>query len=824
MSRVILETAAALLDQGFAVHWLHAKQKRPVGNDWQNAPFPTQKQLSDTYQNGYNLGLRLGEPSRLCNGMYLHVVDVDIRINELAEEAVSALRELLPVNPDNLPMVRSGSGGASFHLYFVSDKPFRSKLLITSDGKHRGADGKWHYDFEAELFGTGKQVVLPPSIHPSGKPYTWERPFDPFDMEFADAYTVSSDDLARLAVVEHTDYQYETVVPLDFKKGVMERLLDDLPVSDMHYDDWLRLGQALHHQLGGTEEGFQLWLAHTERSDKHDGKNATVRTMRMKWRSFGKYRGRPVTMATISQWAKDARIDAMADEFDDLEDIDDEQGNGDGDLYDGMFDTDSAGDTAGVSGDSSDEPDPFEPATDKPIRWRELLDMAETGAIKDTLPNIVLIIANDPRTKGVIRQNIFADKLVQAREPGRKKQGKDQTLPTLQLGGGIWKVRDTVNGDPWHDNKDIMIRWIIEAPVEQGGYGVKVSDRNLIGAITKVATQDSFHPVQEYLKALKWDGQMRVERLFIDYLKTPNNAYYRDVARLTLLAAVTRVFEPGHKFDSAPILEGLQGRRKSTFIRVLGKDWSAELDGDFSDDRAMMEKMQGAWLMEIPELSGFSKSEVNHVKAFMSRQEDRSRLAYDRRVTVSQRQCVFMGSTNDKKYLKDDTGGRRFWPIECTLGADEEIDTDKLEHNVDQLWAEAYQMYVTMRQERPFGTLPLYIADKGAATIASALQESRRIEGSADALRGMVEEWLNEPIHSGDIDNNQPTKRNKTCAMEVWIDCMGGDRKIFPHIQQNAINKVLRSLDGWKEVGQRRFGKQLGVQKAYVRIGSGEDV
>jgi len=818
----IQDAAQSLLGLGFSVHWLHKKQKRPVGKDWQNAPVPTAAQLSHSYESGFNLGVRLGEPSRVADNLYLHVIDADIRMSDQADEALAKLRELLPVNPDTLPMVRSGSGGASFHLYFVTTKPFRSKMLAHSDGKHRTADGVWHKDWELELYGTGKQVVLPPSIHPSGKPYVWERQFDAFEMEFEGAYTIDADDLTALAVIEQDSFQYESVPPLDFKPGRMESLLDDVPVSDLHYDDWLRLGQALHHQLGGTEEGFQLWLKHTQRSEKHDGKNSTVRTMRMKWRSFGKYRGRPVTMATISQWAQEARADAMAAEFEELEDLDDEVVGSDID-FDSLFDGDGSDSDGGDTDDSdSDTTSPAKPedAIDDgelpDIHWSKLLDKTEEGTIKGTLHNITLIVQNDPRTKGIIRKNVFAEKLVQFGKPGKRKK-KAVTLPTLQLVGEMWNMRDPINGDPWNDSRDALLRRMIEAPVIQGGYGLKVSDRDLASAIDITGSDNAFHPVRDYLKSLTWDGVPRMDRLFIDYVKTPDNAYYRSIARLTLVAGVTRVFEPGAKFDFAPILEGLQGRRKSTFIKVLGKHWSAELDGDFADDRSMIEKMLGNWVLEIPELSAFGKAEVNHIKAFMSRQEDRARLAYDRRVTIFQRQCIFMGSTNDKKYLKDETGGRRFWPVECTLGPDEEIDTDTLEQNVDQLWAEAYDEYRQMRIKQPFGTLPLYLRDTTAARIAAVLQESRRIENSTDSIKGIIVEYLDRPQQSGSIDDAGVTFRDKTCAMEIWVQCFGGEKKNFPYQNQMAINKVLRSLDRWEESGQKRFG-DLGVQKAYVRI------
>lgn len=817
--------AQSLLALGFSVHWLHKKQKRPMGNDWQNAPVPTAQQLAASYVSGANLGVRLGEPSRVADSLYLHVIDVDIRVADQAEDALAALREVLPVNPDTLPMVRSGSGGASFHLYFVSDKPFRSKMLAHSDGKHRSADGVWHFDFECELFGTGKQVVLPPSIHPSGKPYVWVRPFDAFEMEFEGAYTIDSDDLAKLAVIEHSDFQYESVPPLDFKAGRMESLLDDVPVSDLHYDDWLRLGQALHHQLGGTEEGFQLWLKHTERSDKHDGRTATVRTMRMKWRSFGKYRGRPVTMATISQWAQEARLEAMVDEFDDLEDVEDGEDStdtgtvgGNGDEFDGLFDSDgvSGSDDSGsvVSGDS-DESDPFTP--DITIKWQSLLDVSEEGGIKGTLPNMELIVANDPRVKGVMGYNEFTQETVQRAEPGVMVRRKKAAKPTRQLEGNSWKLEDPINGDFWTEDKDNSIRSVIESPKTQGGYGVKATDRDLKAAIDNVSRKNPFHPVREYLHRLTWDGTPRVERLFIDYLGAPDDSYHRTIARLMLVAAVTRVHEPGHKWDTAIILEGLQGKRKSTFISTLANGWFVELDGDITDTKQIVELMQGAWIVELNELGGLAKADVRHIKAFISRRSDKVRLAYAKRAAEYRRQSILIGSTNDDVYLKDNSGGRRFLPVRCAV---DQINTEKLAVELDQIWAEAYAIYAAMRKAQPRGQLPLYIADAEARETAETMQKSRTVDSSEEALAGRIEEWLNKPAHDGDIASSEHgVPINEVCLLQIWCECLKREESQYTAAWPALLGRAMRMVSGWKESSRRpRFGK-YGQQRAFIREG-----
>lgn len=164
---------------GFALHWLRPRSKRPIGKDWQSRPRASLDVLKHTYRDGYNVGVRLGEWSKTRDG-YLHVLDIDIRVDGVAEEAWSELESIFPgVDFDTFPSVISGSGGDARHVYFVTDSPFSSRKIAHSKDFFRDEKGTKHWEWEIELFGTGKQVAMPPSIHPdSGKPYRWEREFD----------------------------------------------------------------------------------------------------------------------------------------------------------------------------------------------------------------------------------------------------------------------------------------------------------------------------------------------------------------------------------------------------------------------------------------------------------------------------------------------------------------------------------------------------------------------------------------------------------------------------------------------------------------------
>lgn len=847
----VLAAIGPLREAGFALHWLHPRKKRPIGKEWSDAPVATLDTLRSTHARGNNLGVRLGEPSLLASGDYLHVLDFDIRVEDAAEEAWNAFAKLFPgVDPASLPCVASGSGGASRHLYFVTDRPFRSKLVATSDGKHRRFDKEankdvWSYDWEIELFGTGKQVVLPPSIHPNtGEPYRWEREFDFDALAFGDAPRIAAAQVEALGVTEHTTFAYESREPLTYKPGQMDRDLDAIEVSDLHYDDWIRLGQALHHQFGGSEEGFDLWVKHTKRSTKFTGDKQLREMRRIKWRSFGKYRGQPVTMATVRQWAAETRLQAYAEQFDDLEapsdddDSDDSASSGGessdfDDLPGGTstsdFGSDEDSDFDALLGDDDEDdglnddlaaldlsPEEKKIAAETANGWRSLLHInVDEGTLKGTLHNMRLIVENDVWTVGVPAYNEFTKEIVQRGVPGIKApKRKKAAKPVLQLTGPSWCLQDPVNGDFWTEDKDNAIRALLEAPETQGGYGIKVPDRDLRAAIDIAGRKNAFHPVREYLNTLTWDGVLRLERLFVDYLGAPDDAYHRHVARLTLIAAVTRVFEPGHKFDFMPILEGLQGKRKSTFISILAKSWFAELDGDFEDAKAMVEIMQGAWILETPELSGFARADVRHLKAFVSRRTDKVRLAYAKRAENYPRQCIFIGSTNDDRYLKDDTGGRRYWPVRCTV---EEIDTDRLTGEIDQIWAEALTGYREMRAAQPRGTLPLYLADEDARVIAARHQESARVESADDALAGRISMWLDKPVSTGDMDSDGSEPRMATCLQEIWVECLGGDLKTYNQQAAQTLGRAMRLVEGWTSWGLRYSHKTFGQQRLYFR-------
>jgi predicted P-loop ATPase len=322
----------------------------------------------------------------------------------------------------------------------------------------------------------------------------------------------------------------------------------------------------------------------------------------------------------------------------------------------------------------------------------------------------------------------------------------------------------------WTDQEDLLTTdWLQH-------HGILVSTDVTAQAVQAVAREQSFHPVREYLGGLKWDGSKRIDDWLVLYFGAEPSDYARAVGRRWLISAVARIYSPGCKADAVLILEGLQGLGKSSALRALAGPWFTDEIADFGSKDAAMQT-RGVWIIEIAELASMTRADVGRVKAFMSRNEDRFRPPYGRRLVASPRQCVFAGSANHSNYLRDETGGRRFWPIHCS-----QILLDELRRDRSQLWAEAVHEYRA--------NAPWWLDSKELTLVASEEQQAR-YEG--DPWDGPIQAFIQD--------------RDVVSMEELLETCLGKTKGTWSLLDKTRVGRSLKSM-GWEKF-RKREGSQL---------------
>lgn len=430
--------------------------------------------------------------------------------------------------------------------------------------------------------------------------------------------------------------------------------------------------------------------------------------------------------------------------------------------------------------------------------WKADLEYSKSGKLQCTIGNIILILENDPALRGHIVHDLFA--------------GYDGVV-----GGLPWNK----NATQWADTDDANLRVWLEKNYDITGKE-KIAD-----ALTAVLTRHSYHPIRDYLNGLTWDGTPRLERLIIDYIGAEDTELNRVMTRKHFTAAVTRVFKPGCKYDYCLVMTGPEGAGKSTLLNKMGGQWFND-SITTTEGKEGMDQLRRAWIIEMGELASIKRSDVESIKAYLSKRVDIYRAAYARRTAEHPRQCIFCGTTNEALFLKGDNGNRRFWiiAVDPTLRKytawQDAIDRDR-----DQLWAEAVHYYKQGEK--------LYLDDRleAQAKQRQAEYNDDHDDPLADMLLNFLDAKLPADWETYDLSRRRAwwrdpdplnadgtETRTRVSAVEFICERMGRDMadKEFKYLARK-ISNLIKALPNWEKVSTTKHCQNLyGIQRGYRRI------
>jgi len=426
--------------------------------------------------------------------------------------------------------------------------------------------------------------------------------------------------------------------------------------------------------------------------------------------------------------------------------------------------------------------------------WKTKLDVGKGGVLQSTINNVLLIMENDPYMKGRFAFNEFEHREVAIRAiPWRKVH----RLPA-----------------PLTDTDDAAIRYYLEKT-----YGISAAGK-IDDALKLLMAQNSFHPIKDYLDSCLWDGEPRLERLFVDYLGAEDTEYVRAVTRKAFVAAVARIYEPGIKFDYVLTLIGEEGKEKSTILQKMFGYWFSDSFAGVTGSAAF-EQLQGTWGMEIGELAGFKRADVEAVKHFISKCEDRYRVAYGRRLEYFPRTCVFFGTSNKSDFLISEHGNRRFWPVVIDHDTPALKPSKMTPETVRLLWAEAVEMYnsgETLFLDSTLETLAREVQaehlehDDRAGDIVDFINMLLPINWYSMGI-GERRDW----IHSDStIKAAGVIKRTEITAAEIWTELFQNAKRDMSIQNTRFIHRTLEMLKTVKRMQKRKNVPHYGKQVVYV--------
>lgn len=343
----------------------------------------------------------------------------------------------------------------------------------------------------------------------------------------------------------------------------------------------------------------------------------------------------------------------------------------------------------------------------------------------------------------------------------------------------------------WTDDDDAEARRYVEK--EYGIHSIKKCD----DALRIIFSENKYHPIKEIVDSIKWDGKKRISEFLIKWMKCEDTPYTREVSRLIFAGGIHRLYNPGCKFDDMPVLIGTkQGEGKSTFVRWLALDDKFFTEVTEFDNQRGAEALEGAWICEVSELLAMTKSkEVEAVKSFLTRLDDRRRNPYDRRTSNHPRQCIFIGTTNNEQFLTDKTGNRRFFPVTVRQNGYELFKNEKvIKEDVRQCWAEAKHLFDE-------GQL-LPCAD---VKLVEVFREKQSEAVEDDYRIGMIESYLED--------------KDEVYGIELWRDALQNNYVKPTPKDFKALSQIMQQFsDVWVRQKNKKDCGTDGRQKYWKRV------
>lgn len=754
----------------------------------------TEADLRRRMQPDMNIGIRLGAPSEVGKRRWVYGIDCDCRTERDADDAWGALLAIFP-DAEKWPRVKSGSGGPSFHVYFTSDAIFRAINLARSAEKVtvETADGpaqksRWEIDF----FGTGKQMVLPPSIHPdTGKPYRWFDGDEPGswvdDLPFV-RQTVIAPLFARRTNKRRVDHPVE---PVENLLDILDAKVYDNEADGLPYDEWLNVVFAVKQEYDGTDhfdEAFQALEEWSQRSDKHD-----QRRFEEVWDHARTDRPDAITLGTLKKKAAPELVEKRQRRI--------------------------------VSG-MEDERTPEEKSGEATGReWTRSLKRNDVGEVENNAEN---------RLRVLTREEAFAD-LVWAEEEQTPMWRRPEGPVHPDLRGLTFGERRSLPYDRGSHYQVLQICF------SRTPYSMTTVRKEEINDSVILATQKRpWFRIRELVTQEKWDGRKRVETLLQDYLGVKDSAYARDVSRLLVLGPMCRVLWRGVKVDYAPILQGPQGSGKDRFLELLctfADDECLYTASSFDPTKPAeyVQAIRGKLIVHLAEMATFRRTSNEQMKTFLTEHEDTARLSYEAIARTYRRLCIFVFSVNERGgYLTDSTGNRRFLPVElgdpkpgedgrptAYLREFAELETDRA-----QIWAEAYEMAMREADKQGGRVREILLSPEGLKT-ARRLQNEKMAELPEHDLAARGARLLDQPVpldelvaedERTDETARKMAVRNQVGIREFWSEVLGERRDMWSRNTQ-LTTRALDILPGWERVAgkQRHLGESRSV---YRRIGT----